>query len=263
MSRFGSNVGLCYRELVRKDHSVIDCRAVTKSYASQAVLRGINLVVEPGICALLGANGAGKSTLLRILSGLEEADGGTVLMGGLSFRDQGVKIRKKLGVVPEGLGLFESLTVIENLMAVGPIYGLTQRETRARSGDLLELLDLMHGWHTPARECSFGMRKKTALAMALLYKPNVLLLDEPFEGIDPSSSGVIQLLLRQLSNDGTTILLTSHILSIVQELADRVLILHEGRIGSDFQPTTDVTVVERYFSIVGRPQAEAPDWLSS
>ena len=242
---------------------MIECRAVTKSYASQVVLRGIDLVVGPGLCALLGANGAGKSTFLRLLSGLEEADGGTVLMGGLSYRAQGVEIRKKLGAVPEGLGLFESLTVIENLMAVGPIYGLTQKESRARSGDLLELLDLTHGRHTPARECSFGMRKKTALAMALLYKPDILLLDEPFEGIDPSSSGVIQLLLRQLSGDGTTILLTSHILSIVQELADRVLILHEGRIGSDFQPTSSETVVERYFSVVGRPQAEVPDWLSS
>ncbi len=241
---------------------MIECKAVTKSYASQVVLRGINLVVGPGICTLLGANGAGKSTLLRLLSGLEKADSGTVLIGGLSFGDQGMKIRERLGVIPEALGLFESLTVMENLMAVGPIYGLTQRETRARSEDLLKLLDLAHGWHTPARECSFGMRKKTALAMALLPKPNVLLLDEPFEGIDPSSSGIIQLLLRRLSSNGITILLTSHILSIVQELAGRVLILHEGCIEADFQPAANETVVERYFSIVGKPKGKAPEWLS-
>jgi ABC-2 type transport system ATP-binding protein len=86
---------------------VIDCRAATKKYASKPVLRGIHLVVEPGICALLGANGAGKSTLLRLLSGLEEPDSGSVFIGGLGFRDHGVRIRRNLGVLPEGLGLFE------------------------------------------------------------------------------------------------------------------------------------------------------------
>jgi ABC-type multidrug transport system ATPase subunit len=94
---------------------VIDCRAATKSYASQPVLRGIDLVVGPGICALLGANGAGKSTLLRLLSGLEEPDSGSVFIAGLGFRDHRVEILRNLGVLPEGLGLFESLTVIENM----------------------------------------------------------------------------------------------------------------------------------------------------
>lgn len=243
---------------------MIDCRAATKSYASQPVLRGIDLVVEPGICALLGANGAGKSTLLRLLSGLEEPDSGSVFIGGLGYWDHAIKIRRNLGVLPEGLGLFESLTVIENLMAIGPIYGLTKRETEARTTNLLGLLDLTQGRHTVGRDCSFGMRKKTALAMALLHKPKVLLLDEPFEGIDPASSAVIETLLCQLSNNGTAILLTSHILSVVQKIATRVVILHQGRIESDFNPpTTDEGVEEVYFSIVGRPQPEVPDWLRS
>ncbi len=243
---------------------MIDCRDATKSYASQPVLRGIDLVVEPGICALLGANGAGKSTLLRLLSGLEEPDGGSVFIGGQGFRDHGVEIRRNLGVLPEGLGLFESLTVIENLTAVGPIYGLTKPQTAARAADLLRLLELAQGRHTVARNCSFGMRKKTALAMALLHKPKVLLLDEPFEGIDPASSAVIQRLLGQLSRDGVTILLTSHILSVVQSIANRVVILYEGRVEADFNPsTTEPGVEEVYFSIVGKPQPEVPDWLRS
>jgi len=108
------------------------------------------------------------------------------------------------------------------------------------------------------------MRKKTALAMALLHKPRVLLLDEPFEGIDPASSAVIEMLLGQLSSDGATILLTSHILSIVQKIATRVVILHHGRVESDFNPSTaDEGVEEVYFSIVGEPQPEVPDWLRS
>ena len=248
----------------RQENPLIDCRTLTKSYGAHAILCGIDLVVEPGICALLGANGAGKSTLLRVLSGLERPDSGALLLNGMSFREQALEIRRQLGVVPEGLGLFESLTVLENLMAIGPIYGLTQSETRARAADLLDLLDLTQGQHTPARACSFGMRKKTALAMALLYKPRVLLLDEPFEGIDPASTNVIELLLRELAREGATILLTSHILPIVQRTAGRVVILHQGRIESDFVPAeTDEPVEERYFHIVGRPQAEVPVWLSS
>ena len=163
---------------------MIDCRAATKNYASKPILRGVDLAVGPGICALLGANGAGKSTMLRLLSGLEEPDSGSVFIGGLSFRDHGVEIRRTLGVLPEGLGLFESLTIIENLMTVGPIYGLTKSETADRSADLLGLLDLTQGRHTVARSCSFGMRK-TALAMALLHKPRVLLLDGRSKGLIP------------------------------------------------------------------------------
>src|ERR1700727_2999364 len=94
------------------ENRVIDCRAATKNYASKPVLRGIHLVVKPGICALLGGNGAGKSTLLRLLSGLEEPDSGSVFIGGLGFRDHGVEILRNLGVLLEGLGLFAPVTVI-------------------------------------------------------------------------------------------------------------------------------------------------------
>ena len=247
-----------------KERYLINCRAVTKSYPTHPVLRGIDLAVGPGICALLGANGAGKSTLLRLLSGLERPDSGSISIDGLSFRDQAIDIRKTLGVVPEELGLFESLTVLENLTAIGPIYGLTKSETAVRASSLLALLDLDEGQHTVARKCSFGMRKKTALAMALLCKPSVFLLDEPFEGIDPASSQVIQILLKQLASNGATIFLTSHVLSIVQEISNRVVILHDGRIESDFSPDKmGETVEERYFSIVGRPQVEVPEWLRS
>jgi len=214
------------------------------------------------MCALLGANGAGKSTLLRLLSGLEEPDSGSVFIGGRGFGDNGVEIRRSLGVLPEGLGLFESLSIIENLMAIGPIYGLTRRETEERATNLLELLDLTRRRRTIARDCSFGMRKKTALAMALLHKPRFLLLDEPFEGVDPASCSVIEMLLGQLSSNGTTILFTSHILPIVQKIATRVVILHQGRVESDFNPSIAKEGVEEvYFGVVGEPKPEVADWL--
>jgi ABC-2 type transport system ATP-binding protein len=187
-----------------------------------------------------------------------------VFIQGLEYRAQAVEIRRNLGVLPEELGLFEALTVFENLRAIGPIYGLTKRETETRATSLLQLLNLTQGQHTLARECSFGMRKKTALAMALLYNPDVLLLDEPFEGIDHASSSTIQKLLRQLASDGATILLTSHIFSIVQNTATRVIILRAGRVESDFDPLAiEETVEDIYSRIVPNPQLEVPDWLRS
>lgn len=241
---------------------MIECRALMKTYAGRPVLRGVDMVVEPGICAVLGRNGAGKSTLLRIISGLERPDGGSVHICGMPFHAQAIDIKKRLGSVPEDLALFESLTIIENLRAVGPIYGLTRRETESRADDLLALLDLTQGRHTTARKCSFGMRKKTALAMALLHKPDILLLDEPFEGIDPTSSNIIQTLLRQLSMDGTTILLTSHLLSLIQTVANRVIILHDGTIALDLDPSRIAEGVETaYFNVVGRQDPEVPGWL--
>jgi ABC-2 type transport system ATP-binding protein len=245
-----------------KDFPVIECRAVTKSYSSRPILKDINLTIEPGISALLGANGAGKSTLLRLLSGLEAPDSGSLSLLGLTFQDFAVDIKSKLGVVPEGLALFESFTLRENLMAIGPIYGLSQHEAESRTISLLHLLGLHQARNTPARQASFGMRKKTALAMALLHKPSVLLLDEPFEGIDPASSIVIQALLQQLAQQRTTILLTSHILPTVQRIASRVIILHNSRIEADFIPSPASAALEQtYFNTVGAVQPEIPDWL--
>ncbi len=245
-----------------RNKTLIHCKAVTRSYGSQPVIQGVDLLIEPGICALLGANGAGKSTLLRLIAGLEKPDTGTVLVDGMSFSDQAVNIRNNLGVLPEGLGLFESLSIVENLMAVGPIYGLTQAETESRAAGLLALLDLTRGRNTLARNCSYGMRKKTAFAMSILHNPRILLLDEPFEGIDPASSNAIQTLLQHLAGHGATILLTSHILSIVQSIATRVIVLHRGHLEQDGPPPASTAGLEGlYFSIVGLAQPEVPAWL--
>ncbi len=242
----------------------IVCTGLTKTYAKKRILDEINLTIGPGLCALLGANGAGKSTLLRLMSGLEKPDEGDVTVCGMRFHAQGIEIKKRMGVVPEGLGLFESMSILENLLAVGPIYGLKSRESELRALDLLHVLDLTHSRNTIVRECSFGMRKKTALAMALLYKPSVLLLDEPFEGIDPASSTKIQGLLKQLAAEGAAVLITSHIFSIVKLIADRVIILYDGKIALDLDPEQIKTGVEdAYFRIVGKPRLEIPRWLQS
>lgn len=241
---------------------MIVCRSVGKSYGARTVLGGVDLEIGPGGCALLGPNGAGKSTLLRLLAGLERVDAGRITVGGVDMAAPTVDVKRRMGVVPERLGLFESLTVRENLECAGPIYGLGMEEVKRRADDLLRVLDLVAGQDTPARECSFGMRKKTALGMALLHRPEVLLLDEPFEGIDPASAFVVERVLARMADRGATVLLTSHHLRVVERMADRVLILRGGAVVWDSSVDGVTAELEAtYFDLAGRPAEAAPEWL--
>jgi ABC-2 type transport system ATP-binding protein len=144
-----------------------------------------------------------------------------------------MEFRQAIGVVPESPALLPELTIEEQPAASGPLYGLDRTTTRQRSQELLELLDLSDVRETYARAGSHGMRKKTAIALALLHNPEVLLLDEPFEGIDPASADRLSALLRSISRRGTTILFSSHLLPIVDRIASRIIILREGRVVCD------------------------------
>jgi ABC-2 type transport system ATP-binding protein len=243
---------------------MIMCRGLVKSYRGIRAVDSVTLEIRPGICALLGANGAGKSTLLKLLTGLVSPDIGEIRIAGVDIASRSTdstEVRKLIGVLPEDLGLFDDLSIYEHLNLTGPIYGLSMQETDRRAEILLRLLALDHAPRTPLRECSFGMRKKTALAMALLHDPQVLFLDEPFEGIDPSASKVIASTLSTLAGRGKTILLTSHILPLVESLASRTLILHQGSVAWDFTGSTPAgSLAKVYFGIVGEPHVEALPW---
>ena len=238
---------------------MIECRNLTKRYRGRCAVDAVDLTFAGGINAVLGANGAGKSTLLRLMTGLERPDAGSVTVDGMRM---GSPVRQRIGVLPDQLGLFESLTVLENLECVGPVYGLTAAETRERALALLALLDLLPGQRTVAAECSYGMRKKTALAMALLHNPAVLVLDEPFEGIDPASSRKIAAMLEGAAARGVTVVLTSHILPLVERLATRTIMMAAGRIAWDSEAQGDGRPLEEvYFEIAGLPREETLPWL--
>jgi ABC-2 type transport system ATP-binding protein len=236
---------------------MIQCQNVSKAYSGRSVLNNVTLTIEAGICALLGPNGAGKSTLLKLLTGLERPDAGNIHIAGLNLAQNPMQIRQLIGVLPDQLGLFEALTLQENLESLGPIYGLTRRQTQTRTTSLLHMLDLETTRHTLAGNASYGMKKKTALAMALLHNPGVLLLDEPFEGIDPTSSRIIEQTLTLAAERGVSILFTSHILSLAQRLANRSLILQNGVIAwdssRDGQPAS---LDQTYFNLIGEPRQE-------
>ncbi|MCE1230101.1 MAG: ABC transporter ATP-binding protein, partial [Firmicutes bacterium] len=182
------------------------------------------------LCALLGPNGAGKSTTLGMLTGSISPTSGRIHLLGLELFSHLPALKSRMGVVPESLGLFDHLTVEEHLHLSGPLYGLSLGETRDRAESLLQALDLLEARHRFASQCSHGMRKKTALALALLHDPDLLFLDEPFEGLDPAFSKALQGLLRALCQRGRTIFFTSHSLALVEPIATRTLLLHEGRL---------------------------------
>ena len=243
---------------------MIECRRIVKKVGEFAAVDGVSLDVGSGICALLGPNGAGKSTLLKILTGLTAPDSGAARICGLGVAEHPIEVRRIIGVLPEDLGLFDSLTVEEHLELCGPIYGIDKKETRERGDALMRVLRLNHARDTFLDQCSHGMRKKTALAMALIHNPRVLFLDEPFEGIDPVSSRAIQEMLQAVARRGVTVFLTSHILSIVNELASEILMIRGGRIvWNSCGEATDRPLEQVYFDLVEAPPAEDLPWLGS
>lgn len=243
---------------------MIECMQVVKRFRDFAAVDGVSLDVRSGICALLGPNGAGKSTLLKILTGLMPPDSGTARICGLDVAERPIEVRRIVGVLPEDLGLFDSLTIEEHLELCGPIYGIGAKETRERADALLRVLRLEHARDTFLDQCSHGMRKKTALAMALIHNPRVIFLDEPFEGIDPVSSRTIQELLESIARRGVAVFLTSHILSIVDKLASEIVMIRGGRIvwkSTDEAPSRPLE--EIYFELVETPPVEELPWLGS
>lgn len=204
---------------------MIRCEDLHFGYGSKPILRGVDLQVRRGeLVALLGRNGAGKSTTLRLLGGLLRPNSGAIRVAGLDPASPAA--RRCVGLMPDGLGLFEELTLEEQLVLVGRLHGLSRRECDSRIQELADLLGL-HGEHLwcAARVASHGTRKKAALAMTLLPDPEVMLLDEPFEGVDPSGVRRIEELFLTLAARGRTILFSAHDLALVTRLAPRVLLL--------------------------------------
>lgn len=243
---------------------MIRCQNLTKTFGSFTAVDNISLEIPGGICALLGPNGAGKSTLVKMLTGLIAPTSGSAEINGLDVQRYNLEVKRSIGVLPESLGVFDSLTVEEHLLLCGPVYGLTIAETRARMEPLLRILGLDKGRKTFLDQCSHGMRKKTSLAMALLHNPLVLFLDEPFEGIDPVSAKAIHDLLTAISQRGISVFLTSHILSIVDRLATSIMMIRAGRIvWTSGSPGPSRSLEDIYFDLVEAPPSEDLPWLQS
>jgi ABC-2 type transport system ATP-binding protein len=241
---------------------------LTRRFGSLAAVDSIDLQVEAGqFFGFLGPNGAGKSTTIKMLTGLLAPTSGRMELLGVDFQARPAEVKRQIGVVPEGMGLFERLTGKEYLRFVGRMYGLDRATTEKRAEELLEFMQLADREKTLVADYSHGMQKKLALAAAVIHGPRILFLDEPFEGVDALAAGALKSLLGRMTERGVTIFLTSHVLEIVERLCSHVGIIHEGRLvaqgsieelrrGVAAEAGEKKTLEQIFLSIVGQSGAE-------
>jgi ABC-2 type transport system ATP-binding protein len=203
----------------------IRIEGLVKRYGTVTAVDGLSLSVPAGtMFGFLGPNGSGKSTTIGCLTGLLDPTAGQIEVLGERFNADGVAIKRRMGVMPETLGLFDPLYAHEFLAFVGRMFGLDEATTRKRVTELLEALELTDS-HKTLREYSTGMRKRVAFAAAVIHSPEVLFLDEPFESIDPAGVALMKEWLRQFTRQGRTVFMTSHVLETVERLCEQVAII--------------------------------------
>jgi ABC-2 type transport system ATP-binding protein len=211
--------------------AALSVRGLRKAFGPKLAVAGIDLDIPHGsFFGLVGPNGAGKTTTLSMVTGLLRPDAGLVLVDGVEVWRDPVAAKARIGVLPEDLRLFERLTGAELLTYNGLLRGMAAAVVERRAGELLEVLGLAEAAGTLVVDYSHGMRKKIALASALLHAPRVLFLDEPFEAIDPVSARTVRGLLERYTAGGATVVFSSHVMELVERLCDRVGVMHLGRL---------------------------------
>lgn len=209
----------------------VETFSLVRRFGNFTAVDHIDLQVARGsFFGFLGPNGAGKSTTIKMLTGLLAPTGGKILVLGRDMEAEPLEVKRRIGVVPEDLNLFERLTGAEMLTFTGRMYGLRKEDIGERVPELLELMDLQDEPGKLVVEYSHGMKKKLSLACALIHRPEILFLDEPFEGIDAIASRTLKDLLLRLTERGLTVFLTSHVLEIVEKLCSDIAIIAQGRL---------------------------------
>tara|TARA_B100000579_G_scaffold128081_1_gene103290 strand:- start:718 stop:1689 length:972 start_codon:yes stop_codon:yes gene_type:complete len=212
---------------VQKDYRM---RSYGRVIRTHKALDNLSFKVKKGqIFGFLGPNGAGKTTTIKCITGILRCDNGTILIDGKNIENNDFENKNKIGFLPEQVGLYGNLTPIQTLKYYGGFYSLSDSTIQERGSNLLELLGLDNSLGKTVDEFSLGMRKRLALATALLHEPEILVLDEPTSGLDPRGVRALRTLLLDLNKKGLTILLSSHILSEVQEICTDVGIINNGK----------------------------------
>lgn len=207
---------------------------LVKRYFDRPVLRGITFALRPGeVVALVGANGAGKSTLIKSILGLTGIEGGQVSIGPDAVGPGSMEARRIVAYVPEQPMLYNDLTAWEHLRYVAMVHGLPQERFNQRAEWLLRSLRLWEDRHLDPLRMSKGMRQKVSLAAGMLTSPGILLLDEPFSGLDPLAARSLRDLILAVKHEGTAVLMSTHMLDSAERISDRFLLLFEGRLVGD------------------------------
>ena len=204
---------------------------VSRRFGDLIAVDSLTLELRRGeVLGLVGPNGAGKTTTVKMLTGLLEPSAGTVQIAGHSVADEPLAARRKLGYVPDGAPLYPNLSPMQHLMLVGRLHGLSDEATSEEAQRLLGALDLAERAEDPVGTFSRGMRQKTALACAVLPRPDVLVLDEPLGGLDAPSAAMLKAVLRGWADRGGAVLYTSHLLDVVERVCDRVAVMAKGKL---------------------------------
>ncbi len=249
----------------------IETNGLTRRFGDFCAVDGLDLQVERGtFYGFLGPNGAGKSTTIKMLTGLLAPSSGSMRILGEEMRDpdKAREIKRRVGVVPENLALFDNLTAREYLTFIGRMYLLPITTVRERCQELLTMMSLENEEKKLTLEFSHGMKKKLALAAALIPNPDLLFLDEPFEGVDAVASRVLRDILKRCVERGATVFVTSHVLEIVEKLCTDVGIIAKGRLvyqGSMEQVRAGGSLEDLFLKEVGGDQVERQklSWLEN
>ena len=247
--------------------NAIDAQDVVKLYGNNLALDHLYLQIPAGsFFGLVGPNGTGKSTFLSIATGLLEPDRGTVFINGISMWDEPVAAKGALGVLPDGMHMFDRLSGIEHLTFVAQLRGLDKQSAIQRSRSLLQTFELPLDKKKTISEYSTGMRKKIGLALALVTSPRLVVLDEPFEAVDPVSANTLQQVLKEYVKRGGTVVLSSHVMATVESLCTHVAVINQGRIlvsGTTEEVAAGQDLNSRFLQLVGGHQQCEGDlsWL--
>jgi lipooligosaccharide transport system ATP-binding protein len=217
--------------------TVIECRGVEKRFGARLAVQGLDLDVPAGLCfGLLGPNGAGKTTTLRMIYGLTPPSSGSVRVFGLDVARETRAVRARLGVTLQENALIEPLSPIENMRVFARYHLLSRAEADARIDEILGFLELRSHAHVPVEKLSGGFKRRLAIGLSLLSRPELLILDEPTTGLDPAVRLALWQRVRELRAAGTSILLTTHYMDEAERLCDRLAIMSEGRLRAEGEP---------------------------
>ncbi len=245
-------------------------RSLVRRFGKTVAVDDVDLSIQPGeFYGLLGQNGAGKTTTIKLIVGLLRPNSGNVGIGEFDTWKSPTEVKARIGVLPEEFNLYERLTGAELLDFTAAMHSLSKEEAVERRNELLEMLDLTNAGSKLIGDYSRGMRKKVALGAAIIHRPPVLFLDEPFEGVDAVSARLIRNLLRQAADGGTTIVFSSHEMHLVERLCTRIGIMVEGRLTIEETPAglCDLTgkdnVEDAFIAAVGGDGGETGAWYAT
>ena len=246
----------------------IEIRGLTKAFGQKVAVDRINLDIPSGsFYGLVGRNGAGKTTTISMVTGMLTPSEGTAYVRGVDMWTDPLKAKAHLGVLPDGVHLFDKLTGEQLITYSGYLHGVDKETVASRVKDLLTAMDLTDAAGRAVADYSAGMTKKIALAAALVHAPSVLILDEPFEAVDPVSAANIQDILRGFVASGGTVIISSHVMDLVQRLCDHVAVMDSGRIlaaGTVDEVRAGMSLEERFVQLVGgRTSSEGLSWLGT